>query len=441
MRSTIVDTHQVSRRAALRAAGGVAVGTAFLGATALPRPARAQGPAGRIEPRAGRWKPWLLSAGDQFRPAPPPDAAVTRQELAELTALAARRDAATLDRIRFWDAGSVAYRWNEIFIEYSNVTTQVAQTFAGRASALMNVAIYDAIIATWDAKYAHNRPRPTQADPSLVAAVPIPHSPSYPSEHAAAAGAAAAVLSALFPRNAAAFMAMGEEAAQSRLAAGAQYPSDVAAGLEIGRRVAALALERARTDGSDITWAGVVPVGDGFWSGTNPAGVAEALWKPWTLASPDALRPPPPPAFGSLKLARELAEVKNFARTPRTTALALGYNYGVYGSSGHHVLSVRQVGQRIFEEKLDANAPWATRAYASIAVAFMDAYIASQDAKFAYWTARPNQLDPTIATVFPTPNFPSYVSNRATFSATRAPVLSYLFPRDAAAFMREADEN
>src|SRR5215217_3191011 len=115
MKSTTMDAHQVSRRAALRAAGGVAAGVALLGATARPRPARAQGAAGQIEPRAGRWKPWLLSAGDQFRPAPPPDAAATRQELAELTALAARRDAATLDRIVYWDAGSVAYRWNEVF--------------------------------------------------------------------------------------------------------------------------------------------------------------------------------------------------------------------------------------------------------------------------------------------------------------------------------------
>jgi membrane-associated phospholipid phosphatase len=434
---------QITRRAALRTAGAgsLTAGAAFLGVAARPRPARAQQSTGRIEPRAGAWKPWLLSAGDQFRPAPPPDAAATRQELAELTALAARRDAATLDRIAYWDAGSVAYRWNEIFIEYSNITTQLGQALAGRASALMNVAIYDAIIATWDAKYAYNRPRPTEADPSLAAAVPIPRSPSYPSEHAAAAGAAAAVLADLFPRNATAFAAMAEEAARSRVAAGAQYPSDVAAGLELGRRVAALALERALTDGSDIPWTGSIPTGPGLWSGTNPPGVAEALWKPWLLASPDALRPPPPPAFDSPKMAEELVEVKNFARTPRTTALALAYNYGVYGMSGHHVVSIRQVGQRIFEEKLDANAPWAARAYATIAIAFMDAYIASQDAKFTYWTARPNQLDPSITTVFPTPNFPSYVSNRATFSAARATVLSYLFPREAATFQREANEN
>jgi len=433
---------QITRRAALRTAGAgsLTAGAAFIGVAAGPRPARAQGPAGWIEPRAGAWKPWLLSAGNQFRPTPPPDAAVTRQELAELTALAGRRDAATLDRIAYWDAGSVAYRWNEIFIAHTNIATQVGQALAGRASALMNVAIYDAIIATWDAKYAYKRPRPTETDTSVVAAVPIPRSPSYPSEHAAAAGAAAAVLAALFPQNASAFTAMAEEAAHSRAAAGAQYPSDVAAGLELGRRVAALALERARTDGSDSQWSGSVPVGPGLWSGMNPGGVAEAQWKPWLLASHDALRPPPPPAFDSEKRAQELAEVKTFARTPRTTALALGYQYGVYGTSAHHVVSIRQLGQGIFEEKLDANAPWTARAYAAIAVAFMDAYIASQDAKFTYWTARPNQFDPSITTVFPTPNFPSYVSNRAAFGTVRATVLSYLFPREAAAFQREADE-
>ena len=70
----------------------------------------------------------------------------------------------------------------------------------------------------------------------------------------------------------------------------------------------------------------------------------------------------------------------------------------------------------------------------------MHAYIASQDAKFTYWSARPNQLDPSITTVFPTPNFPSYVSNRATFGTVLSSVLGYLFPREAAAFKRQADE-
>jgi hypothetical protein len=51
-------------------------------------------------------------------------------------------------------------------------------------------------------------------------------------------GAAAAVLSYLFPDRALLFAKHAEEATRSRLLAGVSYPSDVAAGLEIGHRVA-----------------------------------------------------------------------------------------------------------------------------------------------------------------------------------------------------------
>ena len=64
----------------------------------------------------------------------------------------------------------------------------------------------------------------------------------------------------------------------------------------------------------------------------------------------------------------------------------------------------------------------------------MAAWIGSQDAKFHYWTARPNQFDPTITTVVPNPNFPSYVSNAATLGMAPTLVLSYLFPREAARY-------
>jgi hypothetical protein len=47
---------------------------------------------------------------------------------------------------------------------------------------------------------------------------------------------------------------------------------------------------------------------------------------------------------------------------------------------------------------------------------------------------RPNQLDPTITTVVPTPNFPGYVAAHATLSEASATVLDYLFPNDAAYF-------
>ena len=41
-------------------------------------------------------------------------------------------------------------------------------------------------------------------------------------------------------------------------------------------------------------------------------------------------------------------------------------------------------------------------------VAFYDSFVACFDAKYTYWAARPAMLDPSITTVFVTPNHPSY---------------------------------
>jgi membrane-associated phospholipid phosphatase len=81
------------------------------------------------------------------------------------------------------------------------------------------------------------------------------------------------------------------------------------------------------------------------------------------------------------------------------------------------------------------NPPKAARAYALLGAVGYDAFIASQDGKFAYWYLRPAQLDPSLVPLFPAPNFPSYPSNHSTFSTARSEVLAYLFP-DRADFIR-----
>jgi PAP2 superfamily len=140
---------------------------------------------------------------------------------------------------------------------------------AYRALSALDIAIDEAMVAAWDSKYAYARPHPSTLDPELWTAIPIPTGPSYPAAHAVAAGAAAAVLEYLYPKQAEAFRAMSEEAATSRLLAGVAYPSDVAAGLELGRRVAAKVVERAAADGSDAPWTGTVPVGPGLPEGIS----------------------------------------------------------------------------------------------------------------------------------------------------------------------------
>jgi hypothetical protein len=167
--------------------------------------------------------------------------------------------------------------------------------------------------------------------------------------------------------------------------------------------------------------------------------VTDRFLRPFVLADAGQLRPPPPPAADSEQLAAELAELKGFPRTPRTNGIALGHQYSYNGSSGFDIAALRHVTREVFEAGL-GDSPRAARAYALVAVAYADAWIATQEAKFHYWAPRPAQLDPALSTVYPTPNHPSYPSNRAAITRAPAVVLGHLFPRDAERFLREAEQ-
>jgi membrane-associated phospholipid phosphatase len=381
-----------------------------------------------IEPRAGSWHTWVLASASEVAPGAAPDAADTASELDELRALAAQRDAAALDQIAFWDAGPPSYRWNELAVNAA-LKRNFNANFGTRALALLHVALSDTMVATWDAKYAYQRPRPSELDPSLPTVGAAPPSPSYPSEHAAAAAAASAVLAYLFPDEAQLFADKAEEASRSRVLAGLQYPSDIVAGQEVGRAVAARVIERAKQDGSDTQWTGAIPTEPGHWSGTNPILPLAGTWKTWALTSGSELRPGPPPAFDSPQETADLAEVQGFQRTPKTNADAFFWEYASGGTRNYWFWN-EQASKKILEYRLDNDPARAARAYAVASIAMYDAGVACWDAKYAYWAIRPFQLDPTLKTVFPTPNHPSYPAAHGCYSSAAAGALSSLFPRD-----------
>jgi hypothetical protein len=192
-----------------------------------------------------------------------------------------------------------------------------------------------------------------------------------------------------------------------------------------------------RADGSDAAWTGSVPTDPGLWNGTNPVEPTGGTWKPWALASPSQFRPGPPP-LDSEQRAGELAEVKNYQRTNLTNLTASYWEY--YGGRAYFELYTDQTSQKLFEYRLDTNPPRAARAYALQHIAAYDMFVASFDAKYAYWAIRPFQLDPTVTTVFVTPNHPSYPANHAGLGGAMETVLGALFPRDAAYFEKLADE-
>ena len=387
-------------------------------------------------PAAGRWKTWVLASGGQMRLPAPANAAASAGELQWLKSFMASQDGAALQQMRYWDAGAPPYRWIEMISDRLRDGRLAVSPVSMRAYAVLSVAMYDAAVAAWDSKYAYNRSRPSAVDSAIRPRVEVPHSPSYPCEHSVVAGAAATVLAYLFPAEAAQFQSLAEEAGRSRLTAGVQYPSDVNAGLELGRAVGQKIVDSARADRTDSTWTGTVPTGAGMWTGTNPGFVTAPQWRPWVMSSPNEFRPGPPPAWNSPARAAELAELRAIARPFNTMAAAFFWQT----TEGVHTWWYDYIARKMFETGMHRDTPRAARAYALMSLAQYDGIIASNDAKYTYWTLRPGQQDREFTTIFAAPNFPSYPSNHSVVSAAKAEVLAYLFPDDAAYLRQRGEE-
>ncbi len=374
------------------------------------------------------WKTWVIPSGQQHGVPPPPDAASTRQELEWLRAAATEQDPRIVAQIRYWDAGPPSLRWMHILNQRFLNGQAAGSQF--RAYMYLPMAMYDATIAVENAKRAYKRARPTGE--SIVPRVAVPPSSSYPSDYAATAAAAATILAYLVPAEATYFQQLAEEAGKSRLYAGVEYPSDYLAGMELGRRVAEQVIQKAQADGSNAVFSGSIPTGPCKWVGTNPGNAAGPQWKPMVLVSASELRPPPPPACDSVDVQSQLAEVRNYPRA-LTTANIFTNARALYWQTpeGLFPWAVMRAAQWMLEDKWDHQPARAARAFTLMGVAGYDAFIASQDGKFAYWYARPAMLDPSLVPLFPAPNFPSYPSNHSTFSAARAEVAAYLFPLHA----------
>ncbi len=393
------------------------------------------GAAPPVEPAAGNWQTWAVPDVAAVQPAPPPDQAATQAELKEVQALVAGRDEAALQQIAYWDAGSPSYRWIELAFAQNRAKPSNGPRVI-RMMSLLNVAIYDAMVAAWEAKYTYNRARPAAMAPGLSVLAQHTNSPSYPSEHAVAAGAAATILGYVYPDLAQDFLDKAQAAADSRVLAGANFPSDVAAGLALGKSVAEQVIARAQVDDALPAWDGVIPTGPGHWTGESPVEPNAGQWQPWVLASGDEVRPEPPLAADSPELAAELQAVQTFTRTWQTNQTAAAWQLppGAF-ESWYNFANLR-----MFEQGLDANPVRAARTYALMSVAHYDAIIACWDAKYAYWYFRPVQMDPTLTTTFPTPNYPSYPSGHACASGAISEVLADQFPAYADVIRGRATE-
>ena len=117
------------------------------------------------------------------------------------------------------------------------------------------MAVHDAAVGCWDAKYTYFNPRPSQLDPTIRTSIGLPNFPAYTSGHSTFSAAAAEVLSYLFPSAAASLEADKEEASISRLYAAIHYRSDIEAGKDHGKRIGGYTVRFARQDGADESGA------------------------------------------------------------------------------------------------------------------------------------------------------------------------------------------
>ena len=370
----------------------------------------------------------------------------TRRELAELAALD-RESPEALAAVQRWEGGRGVTSWIDVLLTAVS-GDRVNPPRASRALALTSVAMNDALaVADRGRRWRDGRPAPCRRRARLslgrcVSDGPLPTT-------AVAAGAAAVVLRELLSNRAGDLDRLEQEAVRSRLVAGAAYPSDVRAGLALGRAIGELAVRRARNDRSDTQGTVVPPSGDATWIPTPPAFAPPlepfaGTWRPWNLRSGDELRPPaPPPYLGKLHRAA-IQEVYDVAGTltDRQREIALFWNDGPGSETppGHW--------NRIALELVERARQSARQAASSLAVlntTQADAFIACWSAKYAFWTKRPVTLirallDPGYLSLIPTPPFPAYPSGHSTTSGAAATVLGALFPNSARELAAMADE-
>jgi membrane-associated phospholipid phosphatase len=379
---------------------------------------------------AATWRTWLLASADELRPTAPSEP--TDVEVAELLEFQDKRTDETVALVKQWGADPAVIPW-------VNVGMDLAKEFMlsgprdSRAQALLRTAIYDAVLAALDAQATYPRDAPAVADSRIAPVEGVgADQPSFPSVHAAVAGANETVLPYVFPdAEAGRFTALSKEAAESRLWAGANYRSDIEAGLTIGRAVGERAVARGTADGSDAKWDGSGRLtGPGYWEPTPPAFVETPVeplcgtWETWVLASGDAVRPAPYPAYDTPLWRAELEAVQE-AVAGRTLEQTRIVDYWV-GKGAFRAFT--DIAKDLIErDGLDT--PHAARVLALMSVAQADAEIAIFDAKYTYWTSRPVTEDPDLDVMIPTPSFPSYPSGYSAVAGSAAAALAHLFPK------------
>ncbi len=226
-------------------------------------------------PHWGKRQPWVLTRGDQFRPGPPPSLTsdTWKRNFDEIKALGGKTSTQRTPEqtaiAQFWEATAPAVYWPVA----RSVATAPGRdvTDNARLLAVAAMAMDDALIAVFDAKYAYNFWRPVTAirnaegaarDPGWTPFIDTPMHPEYPCAHCIVSASLGAVLDAEIgagpaPKLSSASSTAGgavrtwatvndftQEVAVARIYDGVHYRNSTEVGTAMGKKVGELASKR-----------------------------------------------------------------------------------------------------------------------------------------------------------------------------------------------------
>jgi hypothetical protein len=224
-------------------------------------------------PHWGKRKPWVMTGGDQFRPGPPPSLTsdTWRRDVSEIKALGGKSSAQRTPEqtaiAQFWEATAPAVYWPVA----RSVATGPGRNESDNARlfAVAAMAMDDALIAVFDAKYTYNFWRPVTAirnaeddlrDPAWTPFIDTPMHPEYPCAHCIVSSSLGAVLAAEIgaglspPLSSSSSTAGGavrtwqsvgdftREVALARIYDGVHYRNSTEVGSAMGRQIGELAV-------------------------------------------------------------------------------------------------------------------------------------------------------------------------------------------------------
>jgi membrane-associated phospholipid phosphatase len=424
-----------------------------------------------MEPEAGNWAPLLLSSADEIR-VPPPHAnldAKTAEEL-EVVRKALRNPPPQQRALSCkWNTASQGKVWRRM-VDDLVLHSGLGVPSALRAYAALHIAMADAVLAAWNNQEYYLRPRPAQMDASIQPLVPEPQNPAYPSDNAAAAGAAERILAYFFPRYEDRVSALADEATSAQVLGGLNLQSDVTAGRELGREVAERVIAVIEGDGrpnqlvfgrdipweqpfadetvrlgvrfartaanysDDITWKAPqqsvgLAYGDALpWNQFLPVDPTAGAWEPLFLTRAkvnELAAVPPPPANNSPQTKRDIDEIVTAVNNRTCYTDFIAFKWAV-DQPGHWPVQILDM----LADRYRWSAPRTERATAILFTAMYDATLGTWYDKYHFMRPRPAHLEPTLPAVILTPKHPSYPAGHGAITAAGVAVLRAFFPQD-----------